>query len=77
MTPPMKTLALVFGVIALIDAAPLRAEAPPPSPWKVEALLGAAPAHEFGTSDGLVQEVWYEGEPVRPGSASAPCRRHP
>jgi cephalosporin-C deacetylase-like acetyl esterase len=63
MTPPMKILALVFCVIALIDAAPLRAEAPPPSPWKVEALIGAAPAHEFGKSDGLVQEVWYEGEP--------------
>jgi cephalosporin-C deacetylase-like acetyl esterase len=59
----MKTLCLSLAVV-LLTAAPAGGETPRPSLWKAEALIASPPAHEWGTSDGLVREVWYAGEPL-------------
>jgi|GEM_PF-2330296 len=58
----MKTL-FRFLAFVLWAAASGRGETPRPSIWKADALIAAPPAHEWGASDGLVREVWYEGEP--------------
>ena len=57
------TFLLVF-IVALVAGSPIAVGVTPPlSPWKVDSILAAPPPHEWGTTDGLVQEVWYEGEP--------------
>lgn len=61
----MKRLHSVILLLALLTSAPVRSEVPPAPVWQVNSLITAAHEPRFGAVDGLVQEVWYTGEPYK------------
>lgn len=71
MTRPRPTLAAFYLWTAALCVAltPARGQSPPDAtrftgPWDVPRLLASAPKATWGGADGLVREVYYEGEPL-------------
>lgn len=49
---------------AAVRSAPATAPLTAAGLWDVARLLGSPPASEFGATEGLTRQVWYEGEPL-------------
>src|SRR5688572_13705630 len=60
----MKRLCGLILLLTLLGCATSHRSARRSGPWDLTALK-AVPAASYGAKTGLVQEVWYEGEPFR------------